>query len=53
MASVYRICATLIKKEKAKAEPDFSSIIDKMDIYFGAGRLTDEEYQSLMDMING
>ena len=53
MASVKRICTALIKAEKKKESPDFESIIEKMDIYLGAGRLTTEEYTELTEMIEG
>lgn len=52
MASVKRICMALIKNEKKKANPNFESIIAKMDVYLAADRLTADEYNELMDEIN-
>lgn len=53
MASVKRICVALIKAEQKKAEPNYEPIIEKMDLYLGANRLTVDEYAELMEMING
>ena len=51
MASVKRICMALIKAEQKKEHPDYEPIIEKMDIYLGAGRLTPDEYTDLMEMM--
>ncbi len=52
MATTYNLCAALIKKyKKAKATAKLEDLKDKIDVYYAAGRLTDEEYTSLMEMI--
>ena len=52
MASVKRICVALINAEKKKSEPNYEPIIEKMDIFLGANRLTTDEYTELMELIN-
>ena len=51
-ASVKRICVALINAEKKKSEPNYEPIIEKMDIFLGANRLTTDEYTELMELIN-
>ena len=46
MASVYNLCLLLIKGGKNR-----EYILDKMDVYFAAGRLSDEEYNQLLDKL--
>lgn len=52
MASVKRICVALINAEKKKSKPNYEPIIEKMDIFLGANRLTTDEYTELMELIN-
>lgn len=46
MTSVYNLCLLLIKGGKS-----CDYILDKMDVYFAAGRLTDDEYNALLDKL--
>ena len=40
----YKLCLTLIRAGRMGA--------NKLDVYYAAGRLTDEEYTELMGMLN-
>lgn len=46
MVSVYNLCLLLIKGGKSR-----EYILDKMDVYFAAGRLTDDEYRKLLEKL--
>lgn len=41
----YKLCLRLIKAGKT------DGLADKIDVYFAAGRLTEEEYAELMSML--
>ena len=41
----YRICMILINAGRT------TGLADKLDVYFGAGRVTNEEYLELIDML--
>ena len=43
MSTTYKICKNLYSKGKLTAT--------MLDVYYGAGRLSDEEYQELMSLI--
>lgn len=43
MASVYNLCVLLIRKGKSREE-----VLDKMDVYLAADRLTAFEYNQLL-----
>ena len=47
MATVFNLCKKLIQKGKT------DGLIDKMDAYLAADRLTVEEYNELLNMIGG
>lgn len=51
MNSLYKICVTLIEKTKLK-QLCCDEIVNKIDIYFGADKLTEEEYKMLLIKIN-
>lgn len=41
----YKLCIKLIRAGKT------DGLADKLDVYFAAGRLTEEEYKELMSML--
>lgn len=43
---------SLIKKIIAKGNYDKDELMDKLDIFLLAGRITDEQYKELMEMLN-
>lgn len=43
----YKLCKKLIELGRTEG------LADKLDVYFAAGRLTTEEYEELMGMLNG
>lgn len=45
--SVYKLVKTLINNGKST-----DSILDKMDVYLAAGRLTADEYSELVELLN-
>ena len=45
MATLFALCKTLISKGKMTAE--------KLDIYYANDRLTTEEYEELVKLLNG
>ena len=47
MASVFNLCMALIKRGKT------DGLLEKMDTYLAADRLTVEEYNELLAMLNG
>lgn len=46
MKSVYNLCVLLIKAGKPRA-----AILEKMDVYLAADRLTTDEYNDLVNML--
>ena len=46
MATVFNLCKTLIAKGKT------DGLMDKMDVYLAASRLTPEEYSVLVEMLS-
>lgn len=48
MESVYKLCCLLIRKGKEK-----KYILEKMDVYLAADRLSAEEYNQLLTEMNG
>ena len=46
MASVYNLCVALIKRGKT------DGLLEKMDAYLAADRLTVEEYNELIELMN-
>ena len=48
----YNLCVKLIKQYKAKGQTEkLAAFADKIDVYYAAGRLTDEEYSDLQRML--
>ena len=48
----YNLCVKLIQQYKAKGQTDkLAALADKIDVYYAAGRLTDEEYTELQRML--
>ncbi len=43
----------LIKKIIAKGNYDKDELMDKLDVFLLAGRITDEQYKELVGMIEG
>lgn len=46
MASVFNLCKKLIEKGRTEG------LLEKMDVYLACDRLTVEEYQELVTMLN-
>lgn len=46
MKSVYNLCMILIRKGKT------DGLMDKMDAYLAADRLTPDEYQALVELMD-
>ena len=46
MASVFNLCKKLIEKGRTEG------LLEKMDVYLACDRLTVEEYQELVAMLN-
>lgn len=47
MTSVFNLCKLLITKGRT------DGLVEKMDVYLAADRLTTEEYQELTELMNG
>ena len=49
---IYNLCEKLIAQYKAKGQTDkLEAMKDKLDVYFAANRLTQEQYEELMASI--
>ena len=49
---IYSLCKKLIAQYKAKGQTEkLEEMKDKLDVYFAANRLTEEQYRELMDSI--
>ena len=49
----YNLCVALIKKyKKAKDAAKLEDMKNKLDVYLAADRITAEQYEELMAMIN-
>lgn len=49
---IYNLCLTLIAKyKKAKDTAKLADLADKIDVYYAANRLTEEQYRDLMGRI--
>lgn len=52
-ASTFNLCKRLIEQYKSKGQTEkLAELADKIDLYFAAGRLTEEEYAELQRMLN-
>ncbi len=52
MTSTFNLCKKLIETYKTKGQTEkMEELAEKIDIYFAAGRLTDEEYNTLQEMM--
>ena len=52
MAATFNLCKKLIETYKAKGQTDkLAELADKIDTYYAADRLTDEEYNALQEMM--
>ena len=49
----YNLCVKLIQQYKAKGQTEkLADLANKIDVYYAAGRLTDEQYETLQEMLN-
>ena len=52
MAATFNLCKKLIETYKAKGQTDkLAELADKIDVYYAAERLTDDEYNTLQEMM--
>lgn len=52
MAATFNLCKKLIETYKAKGQTDkLAELAEKIDVYFAAERLTEEEYNALQQMM--
>lgn len=49
---IYNLCKKLIAQYKAKGQTEkLEEMQDKLDVYFAANRLTEEQYRELTELV--